>query len=79
MKHGLNFTIQQGWFSKMIQKNVPFQQPLSTGKSIVIFHAGSIKGFVIGLVCGWFVDSLWVVWVVCEWFGWFFGGFEFYS
>ena len=52
MKHGLNFTIQQGWFSKMIQKNVPFQQPLSKGKPIVIFHAGSIKGFVIGLVCG---------------------------
>ena len=32
--------------------------------------------------CGWFVDGLaglYVVWVVCMWFGWFVGDFKFYS
>ena len=31
------------------------------------------------LVCGWFVDDLAGLWVLCGWFGWFVGRFKSYS
>ena len=42
------------------------------------WFVGDLAG--LRLVCGWFVGSfgnLWAAWLVCWWFGWFVGGFEF--
>ena len=34
-------------------------------------------GSLAGLLLVWLLADLWVIWVVCGWFGWFLGGFEF--